>query len=245
MSAKKTAARAAIVLCLVAVTVAVVLAYRHALQAERRLAEQRLDPVGLRYPDFPDPPANFGAAPVVVLVGDSRAQRWPAPNDPRYAFVNRGIPDQSSEQVVERFDEQVAPLAPAFVVIVVGINDLKAIPLLPTRRDRIVGQLAYNVRALVGKVQALHAKAILVTLFPLGHVPLVRRPVWSDDVGRAVLEVNESIRALGSAGATVLDAYSLLVETNGTLRREAELDLLHLSDAGYVALNSELLRLLP
>ena len=63
--------------------------------------------------------------------------------------MNRGVFGQTTAQVLGRFDAHAAPLLPRVVVLQVGINDLKAIPLLPHRRDEIVADCKANLREIV------------------------------------------------------------------------------------------------
>jgi lysophospholipase L1-like esterase len=175
----------------------------------------------------------------VLFFGDSRARDWTAPNVPGYRFVNRGIGGQTTEQVRGRFDAHVAPLSPWIVVLQAGINDLKAIPLLPARRDQIVADCKANLRNIVSRARSAGATVIVTTIFPPGEVSLERRPIWSSDVGKSVEEVNADLRTLAGEGVVILDAWKLL-EANGRLRDGLGIDTLHLNSKGYDVLNGEL-----
>ncbi len=73
-----------------------------------------LDPLGLSfYPAGSDPQPPTAAQLRVVFFGDSRAYDWPAPSGLEgFEFVNRGIGNQTTAQVLSRFDAHVAPLPP-------------------------------------------------------------------------------------------------------------------------------------
>jgi lysophospholipase L1-like esterase len=90
----------------------------------------------------------------------------------------------------------------------------------------------------------LNARVLLTTIFPVGEVPLQRRLVWSDDIQQAVVEVNDHLRSLASEDVIVFDAAALLSDASGKMRPEYRDDELHLNDAGYEALNAELISLL-
>lgn len=219
----------------------------------RRISDTRLDPYGLKHPDFPpdrsapasstSPGAGSAALPVVLFFGDSRAKQWPFPAVAGYRFVNRGIGDQTTEQVRGRFDAHVAPLSPRVVLVEAGINDLKAIPLLPYRREEIVADCKANLRQIVRRARDGGAVVIVSTIFPPGKVPLERRTVWSPEVEKAVEEVNAEIRGWAGEGVFVLDGWKLL-EDHGKLRDGYGVDTLHLSARGYEVLNAELTKLL-
>jgi lysophospholipase L1-like esterase len=207
----------------------------------------RLDPLGLdhfsTHPDqrhLTDPDRT-----TVVFFGDSRAASWPAPSNlAQFEFINRGIGSQTLAQALLRFDLHVKPLQPQIVVVQVGVNDLKTIPLFPERKATIVADCQENLRRVVAQSVDLGATVILTTIFPVGPVPLERRPFWSDDVALAVKEVNAYIRSLEGADVVILDAYTLLVDNEGVTRSAYRADLLHLNAHGYEPLNEELVRLL-
>ncbi len=54
------------------------------------------------------------------------------------AFVNRGIGNQTTAQVLGHFHAHVAPLHPQTIILQVGINDLKTIPLFPEQAETII-----------------------------------------------------------------------------------------------------------
>jgi lysophospholipase L1-like esterase len=239
---------ALVLLGLAASIVGNLILYRRAASDYRSLSEVQLDPYGLKHPNFPPDttPAVAEAAdqlPVVVFFGDSRARQWPAPRMPGWRFVNRGIGGQTTEQLRGRFDAHVASLSPRVVVVQGGVNDLKAIPLLPGRRDEIVADCKANLRDLVRRARGGGASVIVTTVFPTGPVPLERRPVWSPEIERAVEEVNADLRGLAVDGIFVLDAWKLLSD-GGRLRGEYAADTLHLTARGYEVLNGELEKVL-
>lgn len=206
-----------------------------------QLNETRLDPLGLRYFSMDNEPRGEAGTEQmrVVFFGDSRAADWPAPAVEGFEFINRGMGAETSVQAEQRFDHHVKPLQPDVVVIQVGINDLKTIPLFPGRREAIVGGCRENIRRIVEKVTGEGARVILTTILPVGGVPLERRPYWSDEVALAVDEVNEYLEGLASERVLVFDAFSVLAGEGGGLRKQYEEDELHLNAAGYEALNRE------
>lgn len=197
----------------------------------------RLDPYGrFAYAAADVPPPDPGVRRVVFF-GDSRALAWPAPDMPGHEFVNRGIGAQTTEQVLGRLEEDLASLDPDVVVIQVGINDLKTLPLFPHDAAAILARCKANIRTIVDDARALGAEVILTTIFPSGAVPLERRMFWSDAVAPAVTEVNETLRAMAGPGVRVLDGYAALVDEAGLLRFDYAEDFLHLNPAGYAVLN--------
>ncbi|MBN1936549.1 MAG: SGNH/GDSL hydrolase family protein [Anaerolineae bacterium] len=200
----------------------------------------RLDPWGSDFYADGVTSVNSGVARVVFF-GDSRAYAWPPLEGLRqFEFVNRGVGAQTTAQISARFQEDVAGLSPAIIIIQMGINDLKAIPLFPERRDAIIAECEANIEATVRASRELGAQVILTTIFPLGDVPLERRLFWSPDVKTGIETVNDYIRSSEGKGVIILDAAAVLADEQEQVREEYSVDLLHVSPAGYKALNEEL-----
>ena len=202
-----------------------------------QLNTTRLDPLGLSvYPAEKETLSN----PAIAFYGDSRAAQWPAPEAPEleaFTIVNRGIGAQTTAQVLGRFQTHIAPLNPEIVVIQVGINDLKTIPLFPERRDEIVQTCKANIRQMVDLSLETGARVVVTTIFPLGEIPIERQLVWSDEVAVAIAEVNADIKTLASERVTAFDTVPILANAQGIVDAKYRRDFLHLSPAGYAALN--------
>lgn len=204
-----------------------------------QLNETRLDPLQLGYFDA-GTPAN-PAKTRVVFFGDSRAAEWPAPTSvDGFEFINRGIGAQTSAQALYRSDFHLAPLQPGIVIVQIGINDLKTIPLFSERKEAIIADCKDNIQRIVSESVDLGATVILTTIFPVGPVPLERQLFWSPDVAEAVLEVNAYLESLASSEVIVFDSYAVLADDNGVTHGEYARDTLHLTPEGYAALNTEL-----
>lgn len=220
--------------------------YQRGKQYYFQLNETRLDPLGLHYYNTASDQRNLTNSELttVVFFGDSRASNWPSPDLNYFEFINRGIGSQTSGQAVERFAYHVKPLEPQVVLIQVGINDLKTIPLFPERKETIIANCEENIRRLVTWSADLGTRVIVTLIFPLGEVPLERRPFWSAEVGLAIDEVNAFIHSLKGENILIFDAFSLLMGEGGRIRPEYSRDLLHLNTTGYERLNSELVSIL-
>ncbi len=218
--------------------------YRELTRYYKYLYSAVLDPLGLSY--FQDSPNQIPInKPTAVFFGDSRAAQWLSPQTEVYSFTNRGIGNQSSAQVLLRFDEHIKPLHPEVIIIQVGINDLKTIPLFPERKHEIITNCKVNIEKIIEKAVELNATIILTTIFPAsGEVPLTRRLVWSDDVYEAIDEVNIFIRSVQNDKVIIFDAASILSDKEGKTKTEYTFDLLHLNNDGYEALNRELVKIL-
>ncbi|MEA5466629.1 SGNH/GDSL hydrolase family protein [Leptothoe sp. PORK10 BA2] len=201
------------------------------------LNQVRLDPLGLSYYNQDLKLSEKGDTKRVVIFGDSRAEDWTAPNLEGYEFINRGVGGQTSAQAIQRFESHVGELDPDIVVIQVGVNDLKAIPLMPESRNIIIDLCRSNIRQMVEKSQALGAVVIVTTILPVGEVPLIRQPVWSDDIAQAINEVNGYIGSLADDQVMIFDGFSAIADGEGLLSENHRKDELHLNEQGYTRLN--------
>ena len=194
-----------IILCilfLISVAVNVVI-FERAQRYYLLLNASHLDPLGLSA--FTDTPENL-QQPLVVFFGDSRAADWPAPDQIEgVTFINRGIGNQTTAQILGRFQAHVTPLHPQIIVLQAGINDLKTIPLFPDQKEAIIQNCKANLKEIVDLSLAMEARVIITTIFPLGKLPIERRPFWSEDVGIAINDVNAYIETLASDQAIIFE----------------------------------------
>jgi len=204
------------------------------------LNKVRLDPLGVGvYAHEPIKPREPNERRVVFF-GDSRALMWATPKAPAgIHFINRGVGQQTTLQALGRFEQEIPALQPDIVVIELGVNDLKAIPLFPDRRREIVESAQKNIRTIVGRVHDLGATVVLVKVFPLGPVPLTRRPFWSGDVAEAIGQVNRYITSLTDGRTLVLSADQVLLDDSGKYRDGFALDMLHLTPRAYETVNEQ------
>jgi lysophospholipase L1-like esterase len=227
----------------VVVSVAAAVAFAlTSIEYYRQSNDVRLDPAGLRvYADeraAPPPPSD---RPVLLFYGDSRALMWTAPSSlPDWTIVDRGVGHQTTAQILLRFDADVPRLHPAVIVLEAGVNDLKAIASFPERRAEIIATCEENLARLVARSRDLGATVILITVFAIGDVSLVRRPMWSDDVAVAVREVNVRVRKMAADKVVVFDADPVLDDARDKIRPPFQYDFIHISPAGYAALNEKL-----
>lgn len=220
--------------------------FRRAEQYYLELNGVRLDPLGLTvYSDESRQPDSTGDQTTVVFFGDSRAFSWPAPAGlPNFIFINRGIGSQTTEQALRRYEAHIKPLAADILIVQVGINDLKTIPLFPNRQTTIVEQTQTNIAQIVELAGQDNTTVILTTIFPLGEVPLERRLFWSPEVAQSIEAVNAFLHTLETDKVVIFDTAAVLAHERGTIKPEYSQDLLHLSSTGYQALNQQLIELL-
>ena len=206
----------------------------------------RLDPTGQwEYggPESQLPPPSPDK-PRIVFFGDSRIFMWhPLPAVGHGECVNRGISGDTTEQSLLRLERDVIALSPKIAVMEVGINDLKAIGVMPFREKMITKACQENLRTMVDKLQAAGIHVVLLTIFPVGRIEWTRRPVWSNKTITAVDSTNALMKQWKGDHLTVVDCDKVL-RSNGRMHPRYALDALHLNAEGYAALNARLTPLL-
>ncbi|WP_228060803.1 MULTISPECIES: SGNH/GDSL hydrolase family protein [unclassified Coleofasciculus] len=209
----------------------------------------KLDPVNLhRYSQDSIQTASIDTEKTtVVFFGDSRASAWRKPKVSNFQFINRGISGETSAQAFLRFDYHVSYLQPDVIIVQVGINDLRMLPLPPKTRTDIVEACKDNIRRIAEKSQNLGATVIVSTIFPIGrgNLPLKERIRWQSipNIEQDIEEVNTYVHSLKGDRIIVFDAYKIL-GINGKTKLNYTQDLLHINSAGYEALNREIADLL-
>lgn len=176
----------------------------------------------------------------ILFLGDSRISQWDSMPCPENAVVSRfGVPGWTTAQAL--YYLQSIPLidTPDLVIIQLGINDLKTIGVLPEQRKDIQGKCEQNLRSIADRFNHRGSKVILLTVFPPGSVPLIRRPVWREDIRLGVREVNDHLGKLNSKDLVVFDCDEVFLR-NGKMNREYLRDTLHINSRGYEVLNSVL-----
>jgi lysophospholipase L1-like esterase len=240
--------RGLIALLLILLAVACAVAYFTFSYARTFYADSnalRLDPLGLSAYQS-EPTRTSLDLKRLVFLGDSRAFSWLSPADVSgWEFINRGIGGQTTAQVQGRFSAHVAPLQPQVIVLQVGVNDLRTIPIFPDTRAGIIANTITNIQSIIKQSNDLGATVILTTIFPVGN-PSIERSLfyWSDDIAVAVNEVNNRLRQSASDQVIVFDANPILLDANGLPRSDYMDGTLHLNTAGYAALNQRLVAIL-
>ncbi len=171
----------------------------------------------------------------VVFSGDSRADWWLTPEAPGLVCINAGVPGASATYLAWRFAAMVEPLRPDVVVLQLGVNDL--VSLSPGRATQQA--VVEAITRIVAEARELGARVVVTTIFPLARGP------WADPAAQAaIVAVNARLSVLAGDNVQVLDSAAVLCGPDGYVYDHYATDELHLSAAGYRALNAALLPLL-
>jgi lysophospholipase L1-like esterase len=182
--------------------------------------------------------------PRVVLMGDSITDHWDALEAEPHKdllIVNRGIGGQNTSQMLLRFEDDVAALKPAVVVILGGTNDLRAYVGDPASvGGSALARISRNITAMSDIAQGRGFKVVLATLPPVGAD---REKVSRD--AEAIKTVNAWIKAFAAErGYPVADYHAALVDAGGVLPPALSPDGIHPNAEGYAVMRPVLAKAL-
>lgn len=164
----------------------------------------------------------------VVFIGDAITAEWNlAKSFPDKPYVNRGIPGQTTPQMLGRFFPDVINLHPAAVVIAGGVNDISR-----NTGPQTLEMIGDNIRAMCELAQTHRIKVVLALLLPVSdytkHKQTKTHPL-SD-----IVKLNDWLHAYASQShVEVADYYSALVDSNGMLKDGYSEDGAHANDRSY------------
>lgn len=234
-----------LVILILVLLISNLLSLRYAKKYYSELNDSRLYPLGK---PITKGPIDTSKNPILIL-GDSRAASWSINLDSsNYQILNYGIDGFTTEQLKNKLRIDSIPLHNAIVIIQIGINDLKTIPLFANTSSEIDERTKNNLLEITKLCLAKGAKKIILsTIFPLGKVPVLRKPFWSDEINQSIVSVNQSISNIQLNNTMIFDSYALLEDKSRRNAWGIKLyfeDLLHLNQNGYNVLNNKLVQLI-
>lgn len=160
----------------------------------------------------------------VVFLGDQITENW-KPFFPGRTYLNRGIANQTSPQMLVRFRQDVIALKPKVVVIEAGTNDLASVTGPATE-----GMIAENFRSMVELAKFNGIRVVLASVTPVCDCysnQTARRPQGK------IIGLNGWIKDYAAeSGSVYLNYYSALAEGRN-FKKELTDDGLVPNEAGY------------
>ena len=162
-------------------------------------------------------------APRAVLMGDSITRGWPK-QDPAWlreqGFRGRGISGQTTSQMLVRFRADVIELAPEYVFILGGINDIAC-----NNGYIKTVNIFKNIASMAELAQAHGIKPVLCTVLPAHEIGW--RKDFPDPRPR-IDSLNTLIRNYAAANRIPLvDYHSAMKDADGGLKEEYRKDAVH------------------
>lgn len=164
----------------------------------------------------------------VVFMGNSITDVW-INFFPDYfsnnGYVDRGISEQTTPQMLVRFRADVIKLNPAVVTILAGTNDIAG-----NTGPSTLEMIADNIFSMTELAQANGIKVILSSVLPVYDYP------WKPGLKPAdkIIKLNEMIKSYAdSHGVLYIDYYSSMVDNRKGMKVEYSEDGVHPNKAGY------------
>lgn len=160
--------------------------------------------------------------PKAVFMGDSITDGWAKKDKEFFSsnnFAGRGISGQTTSQMLVRFRRDVIELAPKYVVILAGTNDI-ALNNGPISLENILG----NLKSMCELARVHKIKPILCSVLPTAAYR------WRPEVKPAeeIVKLNEMIKAYAkSAKIPYVDYHSILKDENNGLPEKYASDGVH------------------
>ena len=175
--------------------------------------------------------AEPGAKGRVVFIGDAITEPWDlAHYFPGKPYVNRGIPGQTTPQMLVRFYPDVVALHPAAVVILGGINDIAG-----NTGPETAEMIEDNIRAMCQLAGANGIKVVLGLILPVSDYTAHKQTAKHPHAD--IVKLNTWIRSYAAEiHAELADYYSAVADSAGMLTQGYSDDGAHANDRSYSAM---------
>lgn len=172
------------------------------------------------------------------VYGDSHTECWFS--FPIKKHLNYAVCGQTTAQLVLRSTDIFPKIEAKYTILSAGGNDIKAIAMLPSRKDEIMAKALINVKYLIN---ASPAKKTIIMIAPrIFHVPLRYYLADVKTGEQSLLEWNESLRGLASENVIIFDLNYEFEQVEN--RRQYSDDGIHFNEKGYRFVNKKLMTLL-
>jgi lysophospholipase L1-like esterase len=162
----------------------------------------------------------------VVFFGDSITARWGATSFfSGKPYIDRGIPEQTTSQMLLRFRPDVIDLRPRAVVILAGTNDVIGF------NNPVATKIAEGNIENMAELAKVHGiRVILCSLPPANH----RNRIRNLDFSANLKDLNSWLRNYSAQeGLTYVDYYAAMDDGTGKMKDGISVDGVHPSDSGY------------
>jgi acyl-CoA thioesterase I len=166
----------------------------------------------------------------VVFLGDQVTEGWGAGGEffPGKPYLNRGIRDQSTAQMLVRFRQDVIELEPKVVVIQAGTNDLGGLTGPVTE-----GMMIENFMSMAELAKVHGIRVVLASVLPV--CDCFKNQTAIRPQGK-IISLNGAIKSYAAqSGSVYLDYYSALA-AGRNFKKELTSDGLQPNQAGYAAM---------
>ena len=175
--------------------------------------------------------------PLMLLTGDSRARDLGTTKIGRYHVENRGIPGQTTAEVLARVGRDMAILKPDLVVVIAGINDLKTSP-----SGGGPSQAAAALAEIVAIGEAMKIPVTLIANWGASEAISLRGIFLPANLPETIAALNSSIAKINLSESAITAPMDVILNDDGLVRTEFARDALHLNDRGLDILRKLILK---
>lgn len=166
--------------------------------------------------------------PLLLVTGDSRAKDLGTTKIGRYHVENRGVPGQTTVEVLARVGRDMAILRPDQVVVISGINDLKISSVGGERPAQAAAALA----EILAIGEAMNIPVTLLEVWGASESTTLRGFFLPSNLPAAVLALNSSIAKMNNQEGARTASINVILNDDGLVRADLARDALHLNDRG-------------
>ena len=179
------------------------------------------------------------AGPACVLLGDSITQVWMSRTDNKTFdtdnnLLMKGISGETSAKVADRLFSDVIANDPQCVHIMCGINDMAN----NDNADRTDEGIFNNIKEMAKQAASWGIKVMIGSTPPSNYIGW-HDAAWNEanDVSQRVVNLNNMLKVYcEEMGFIYVDYYSALVDDEGGLKKEYQVDSVHPNNAGYAVM---------
>lgn len=167
----------------------------------------------------------------IVFFGDSITYRYDIDKYfPNHHVVNKGINGNTTENLLERLDNDVIKYNPSKVFLLIGVNDLNEYK----TKEEIIDNIKKIIKEINEKRK--YTKIYIESILPINWDILNKNSYPLNEVltNDLIKETNELIKELcKDKDLTYIDVYDELIDDEGNLKEEYTVEGQHLTDEGY------------
>jgi len=178
------------------------------------------------------------------LIGDSRIAKW----DKNLLLplganiVNLGIEGQTTSQVLNRLRYYLEEGNPQWLILEVGINDLKIIGINKKYASWLVESCFDNISKIAELCLARNINIIVINIFPTGKIEILRRMIWNSSVDTSLIEVNKKLEEYCKRNGIIFyDTSTFLYNDDYRIKELYQDGFLHLNDEAYEVLSKNII----
>lgn len=168
----------------------------------------------------------------VIFLGDQITEEWGKDANGAFfqhkLYVNRGIRDQTSAQMLVRFRQDVIELSPKIVVIQAGTNDLASVTGPVTE-----GMMMENFMSMVELAKVHGIRVVLASVLPVCDCFIKQTALRPQG---KIIGLNGAIKAYAATSGSIYLNYYSAVASGRDFKKELTTDGLLPNAAGYAVM---------